>query len=187
MAFTTIAKSILHDAEILDAFIRDNNLPEPSFDANGPLRTPWSSSKVVEAHSNLLANTHKLHRLTEGPASAWMGGLNGAGGDLLTNTAIVHFDIASHVPLDGTAKFADVAPKCGMALRDFKMIVRYAMTNFIFCEPEVEVIAHTASSKALVQNKLLQSMSKMGCDEIVPALGKVRNLGCNYLDGIVTM
>jgi hypothetical protein len=186
MAFTSIAKDILRDAEILDAFIRDNNLPEPSLDASGPLRTPWSGPQVVEAQSNLLASTHRLHHLTEGPASAWMGGLNGPGGDLLTNTAIVHFDIASYVPLDGTASFADVAAKCGMALRDFKMIVRYAMTNFIFCEPEVEVIAHTASSKALVQNKLLASMSKMGCDEIVPALGKVMTVEHGHVEQTMT-
>jgi len=135
MAFTSIAKDILRDAELLDEYVRANNLPPPSFDADGPGRTVYNNKEATTAHASLLANTHRLHLLAEGPAARWMGTLVGGPGDAMTAAAVYHFKIVDHVPLNSQASFEDVAAKCGLALRDFKMIVRYAMTNFIFCEP----------------------------------------------------
>ena len=157
MAFTDIAKSILRDAEALDEYIRANNLPTPSFDANDPARTVYTTKEASAAHASLLANTHRLHRLAEGPAAMWMGTLNGPAGDALTTAAVYHFKIVDHVPIGAHAPFEDVAAKCGLALRDFKTIVRYAMTNFIFCEPQPGLIAHTAASRLLAENKLINN------------------------------
>ena len=91
----------------------------------------------------------------------------------MTSAAVCHFGIAHHVPLEGEASFEDVAKKSGMALRDFKCVVRYAMTNYIFCEPRPGFIKHTASSKVLVENKLIRSLAGIGSDELLPALDKV--------------
>lgn len=98
--------------------------------------------------------------------------MNGAYGDAMTGTAIYHFEIANHVPIDGEISFEETAQKVGMALRDFKMIVRYAMTNFIFCEPRPGYIAHTAASRVLKENCLISSLMGMGSDELFPALSK---------------
>ncbi len=173
MAFTSIAKSILRDAELLDEYVRANNLPSPSFDVDGPARTVYNTSEATSAHASLLANTHKLHLLAEGPAARWTGTLVGGSGDALTAAAVFHFKIVDHVPLNSEASFADVAAKCGLALRDFKMIVRYAMTNFIFCEPRPGFIAHTASSRLLAENKLIRALMAMGAGDVFPATSKV--------------
>ncbi|KAJ9606756.1 hypothetical protein H2200_008765 [Cladophialophora chaetospira] len=165
MAFKSIAKSILHDAELLDEYIRANNLPQPSFDVDGPPRTVYTG-ETATAHASLLANTHRLHLLAEGPAGRWLPSLAGATGDAVTTAAVQHFKIADHVPLDSQASFEDVAEKCGLALRDFKIIVRYAMTNFIFCEPQPGFIAHTAASKLLAENRLIRASAAMRTDDI---------------------
>ena len=172
MAFTSIAKSILHDAELLDEYIRANNLPRPSFSADAPTRTVFTG-EATTAHASLLANTHRLHLLAEGPAMFWVPSLVGARGDSITNAAVYHFKIADHVPLNSRASFEDVAEKCGLALRDFKMVVRYAMTNFIFCEPNPGFIAHTAASRLLVDNKLIRASMAMSTDDIFPSIFKV--------------
>jgi hypothetical protein len=172
MSFTELAQTILHDAATLDEYIRTNNLPPPSFDANGPTRTPLTTKESINAHASLLANTHKLHHLAQGPAAAWTGTMNGAAGDAMTAAAIYHFDIANHVPIDGEASFEETAQKAGMALRDFKIVVRYAMTNFIFCEPRPGHIAHTAASRVLKENRLISSLMGMGADEVFPGLVK---------------
>ena len=173
MAFTSLAKSILRDAEVLDEYIRTNNLPQPSFDVDAPVRTVYSNQETIFSHASLVANTHKLHRLVEGPAATWTGSINGPLGDIMTNASIFRFNIVDHVPIGSEASFEDVAAKCGLALRDFKMIVRYAMTNFIFCEPRPGFIAHTAASRALKENKLLRALTGFGVNELVPALSKV--------------
>lgn len=172
MSFTELARTILHNAATLDEHIRTNHLPLPSFDINGPVRTSFTTEESVNAHASLLANTHKLHHLAQGPAAVWMGSMNGAAGDTMTTAAIHRFHIVDHVSIDGETSFEDAAQKAGMALRDFKTVVRYAMTNFIFCEPRPGYIAHTAASKLLKENRLISSLTGMGTDELFPGLVK---------------
>jgi hypothetical protein len=173
MAFTTLAKSILADAEVLDKYISANKLPQPSFDVNGPTRTVFANKEVNAAHCSLLTNTHKLRHLAEGPSAPWMGTMNGAVGDAMTTALVFRFNIVDHVPVGSEIPFEEVASKCGLALRDFKIIVRYAMTNFIFCEPKEGFIAHTAASRVLVENKLIRALGAMGALELFPATTKV--------------
>lgn len=174
MSFTALAQQILRDAETLDKYIQANNLPKPSFDIDGPVRIPYASVEAVNAQNSLLATTHKLFHLTQGPVAQWFNNINGAAGDAMTTAAVYHFNLVDYVPTNGEAvPFEEVAQKAGMALRDFKMVARYAMTNFIFCEPRVGYIAHTSVSKALAENKLLRALMGMGANEIVPGLSKV--------------
>jgi hypothetical protein len=173
MAFTNIAKEILREAEVLDEYIRANNLPQPSFDFDGPARTVYTSREAIGCHASLLANTHRLHHLAQGPTNAWTGTLNGPIGDIMTTAAVYQFNIVDHVPIGSEASFEEVAAKCGLALRDFKMVVRYAMTNFIFCEPRPGFITHTAASRVLAENKLLRALMGMGVNELFPAAVKV--------------
>lgn len=172
MSFTEVAQTILRDATTLDEYIRAGNLPQPSFNVNGPARTPFTTKESIHAHASLLANLHKLNHLAQGPAAAWTGTMLGASGDAMTATAIYHFKIANYVPIDGEIPFEQAAQKSGMALRDFKMVVRYAMTNFIFCEPQPGYIAHTAASRVLKENRLISSLTGMAADELFPGVAK---------------
>jgi len=179
MSFTELAQTILRDAKILDEFIAANDLPRPSLDVSGPAMTQFTTKESLHAHAAVLANTHKLFYLAQGPAAPWMGTLNGPLGDAMTTAAVYHFGIADHVPLEGEASFEDIAEKSGLALRDFKSVVRYAMTNYIFCEPRPGFIKHTASSKVLAGNKLIKSLAGVGCHEQLPALDKVFHCGAD--------
>lgn len=176
MAFTQIAQQILRDAEALDAHILSNNLPKPSFSADGPARISFSTKEANASYASLLSNTHRLHHLASGPTAIWSGTMNGPAGDVMTTAAVYHFKIVDYVPLNATNEgvpFEQVAEKCGLALRDFQILVRYTMTNFIFCEPKPGYIAHTAASRVLKENRLIRSLMGMGGDEIFPALVKV--------------
>ena len=170
MSFTELAQSILQDAKILDQYVSSHKLPPPSFDVDGPARTIWTTKEAINAHAALLATTHKLSLLAQGPTTPWMGTMNSPYGDSMTTASIYHFKIADHVPVNGEASFEEVAQKAGLALRDFKMMVRFAMTNFIFHEPRPGFIAHTASSRVLKENRLIASLMGMGTDELLPAL-----------------
>jgi hypothetical protein len=172
MSFTELAQTILHDAATLDEYVHANNLPAPSFDVNAPARTPFTTKESINAHAALLANTHKLHHLAHGPAATWMGTMNGGAGDVMTAAAIYHFKIADYVPVNEDASFEEVAQKAGMAPGDFKMVIRYAMTNFIFHEPRPGFIAHTAASRVLKENRLISSLMGMFTNEVFPALVK---------------
>jgi hypothetical protein len=170
MAFTALAKSILRDAEIVDKYIEDHGLPKPSIESSGPPFLRIQDSQVAAAHADLLANVHLTEHLALGPATAWTGTMNGPAGDLVTNAAIYQFRIADFVPVEGDVPFEQVAKEAGMDLRDFKIVVRYAMTNYIFQETRPNYIAHTAASRALKDNKLMRALMGMGRYELFPAL-----------------
>lgn len=172
MLFTELAQSILHDAKTLDEYIGTKTLPIPSFDQNAPAGTAFITKESVNAHASLLANTHKLHHLVQGPAATWMGTMNSGAGNVMTAAAIYFFKLADYVPLNGEASFQEDTQKAGMALRDFQMVVCYAMTNFIFHEPRPGFIAHTVASKVLKENRLTVSLMGMFTDEALLALIK---------------
>ena len=129
MSFTELAERILQDAKVLDDFVAANSLPKPSLDADGPAMTRFTTKESIHAHASIFATTHKLFTLAQGPAAPWMGTMNGPLGDAMTTAAVYRFGIADHVPLQGEASFEEVAQKSGLVLRDFKNVVRYAMTN----------------------------------------------------------
>ncbi|KAG6354068.1 hypothetical protein INS49_005039 [Diaporthe citri] len=62
---------------------------------------------------------------------------------------IAEFDIASLVPIDGSATFAELSEATGLDEDRLTRILRYAMTNFIFREQPPGQVRHTALSAHL--------------------------------------
>ena len=74
MAFTSIAKSILLDAELLDEYVRANNLPSPSFDVDGPARTVYNTSEAAAAHASHLISSIEAYRAAARTLRVLLGG-----------------------------------------------------------------------------------------------------------------
>ncbi|ETN40962.1 uncharacterized protein HMPREF1541_05242 [Cyphellophora europaea CBS 101466] len=182
MSLTELAKIILRNAEVLDEHIRAHSLPVPSTASRGhsPMIQFGTQASTAAAQASMLGAIHKLNHLVQGPAAPWLGTMNGAAGDAMTTAAVIHFDIVDHVPVDEEAAFEAVARKCGMDLRDFKLISRYAMTNFIFREPRPNYIAHTAASLCLRENRVVRALAAMSKDELYPTLASEIDAMANY-------
>ncbi|KAF6229075.1 hypothetical protein HO133_007189 [Letharia lupina] len=82
--------------------------------------------------------------------------------------AIVHFDIASSVPRSGRATFGQISSSCGLTESDTRQLLRHAMTNYIFQEPEKGYVSHTASSVALVDVPMMGRYVEMVSSELWP-------------------
>ena len=65
-----LARGILKDAEVLDAYFRTNDLQQPSFDINGPGRVKIEDFEVKSAHQRLITSSRELHHLALGPAES---------------------------------------------------------------------------------------------------------------------
>ncbi|KPI42545.1 Sterigmatocystin 8-O-methyltransferase [Cyphellophora attinorum] len=178
MAFTALAHKILTAAQTLDTFIETNNLPTPTTGPkpNLPPAQRFNTPQTSTALATLLHSTHLLSHLATGPAHAFLGNATGPLSDALTNSLIVEFDIASHVPLPEDAPegfpMEKVARACGLLLEDFQLVVRYAMTNFVFTETKPGWIGHTAASRVLRENKVVKSLAVMGAKELWTGSGK---------------
>jgi hypothetical protein len=78
MALSALAAEISKHAAILDEYIASNDLPAPSFSADGPLDFPIPSTASPELRASrtaLLEATNSLFDLTTGPTTAigWAG------------------------------------------------------------------------------------------------------------------
>lgn len=65
---------------------------------------------------------------------------------------IVHFEIATHVPVDRAISYADLAEAARVPERQLRQIVRYATTVRVFEESSPGMVSHTAVSRVLVDN-----------------------------------
>ena len=68
---------------------------------------------------------------------------------------IHHNNIAQKVPLDGRMTFEQIAEACELDKDDSRRMLRLAMTDNLFREPERGIVAHSATSQILAVNPLL--------------------------------
>jgi hypothetical protein len=66
---------------------------------------------------------------------------------------ISNFKIPSLVPLSSSISYTSLSEKSGLPIVPLKQLLRHAITNRIFCEPTPSHIAHTSSSRLLVENE----------------------------------
>lgn len=69
-----LATTISTNTEIVNAYLSEHELAQPSFDADGPLNIaiPDHENVVKKAQAKVVSATLELHNLMKGPASALM-------------------------------------------------------------------------------------------------------------------
>jgi hypothetical protein len=77
MSFASIselADSIKANANILEEYLKTNNLPPPSFDVNGPtnITIPTNELKVLKARGAVVSAAQELRNLVLGPTAVLM-------------------------------------------------------------------------------------------------------------------
>lgn len=70
-----LSKRISDNTAIVDDYLNANNLPQPSFAADGPpaLQIPPSETRVLAAQDAVVADSQRLHNLMKGPTEMLMG------------------------------------------------------------------------------------------------------------------
>jgi hypothetical protein len=75
-SLTKLAESILANSKVIESFLFTNNLPQPSFDANGPKNFPVGveHTEIYNARNALVDATKELRDLVIGPRDTlnWM-------------------------------------------------------------------------------------------------------------------
>ncbi|KAK0617718.1 hypothetical protein B0T14DRAFT_498681 [Immersiella caudata] len=174
---TALAKEISGKTAIITDFLTSKGLEAASYDANGLAEFPYSpkDEAVFQARLNLAAATKELYDITVGPKQ----GLRDLAWDCTNNLslhAIWDFDIAREVPLEGTISYEDLTAKVEanndlpIGVLNLRRLLRHAMTNRIFCEPVRNHVAHTRSSRLLVEDEPLKSWAGFISNDVWPAV-----------------
>jgi len=70
----------------------------------------------------------------------------------LSLQAVYEFKVAEAVPLSGSISYQDLADKVNVPMLNLRRLIRHAMTNHIFHEPEKGFVAHTRTSRLLLED-----------------------------------
>ena len=86
---------------------------------------------------------------------------------------MTHFDIFHLIPLAGSITYSELAASAKVSTKQLKTVARMAMTNNLFCEPEPNTIAHSATSALLVTNQSFYDWATFMCEASVPMASKL--------------
>lgn len=104
--------------------------------------------------------------------------------DPLSVQAIWAFRVPEAVPLTGQISYEDLTEKShslsGVPVPVFNMrrIVRHAITNRFFCEPELGFVAHNRASRLLLEDENMHAWVGLFCNDLWP--GFVNTIEAQY-------
>ncbi|MCJ1261773.1 hypothetical protein MMC22_001641 [Lobaria immixta] len=156
-----------------------NNLPLPSFDIDAPNRSLIvpEAEEIQAARLAVIDATLKLHNLMLGPRDFLQSFTHN---ELLSMQAISRLNIASTFPTDEESSFAQISTVCGLNEVDLRRILRHAMTKHIFKEPRKGVVAHTAASRLLAEDKQILDWVATSTNELWQAASQTVNAMIKY-------
>ncbi|ORY09830.1 S-adenosyl-L-methionine-dependent methyltransferase [Clohesyomyces aquaticus] len=128
-------------------YIRENNLPDPSFDASYPpvfdlpLDVDVARKAALEALDELRSHLlGPLGTISESVTSRT---------SLVSLHAITHFNMANVVPVGSTCTIPEIAEKCNIHPNDAETIIRHGLTYRLFKQQPDGSIAHSAATRAI--------------------------------------
>ncbi|KAK0640600.1 O-methyltransferase-domain-containing protein [Cercophora newfieldiana] len=178
---TTLAKEISENTAIITDYLTSKGLEAASFDVNGLAEFPIPREDEVpfKARLDLAAATKELYDISVGPQQA-LRDLAWDCADSLSLHAVWDFDIARAVPLEGTISYEELTAKVEalnnglpIGVLNLRRLVRHAMTNRIFCEPVKNHVAHTRTSRLLLEDEPLKNWAGFMSQDIWPAVANV--------------
>ncbi|TVY82611.1 O-methyltransferase gsfB [Lachnellula suecica] len=151
----------------IDNYLQTNKLPTPSFqvDAYPDLQLPPNLQK---SRDDILIATTELRELVSGPLMHLTRLTSPTVNVLVSLQAIHRYKIASSFALDEEVSFAVVAERCNINEEDARQLIRVAVANHIFHEPRKGIVTHSAISKLIAQNPLLNQWIGLSCEDMMP-------------------
>ncbi|KAK3702482.1 hypothetical protein LTR37_014844 [Vermiconidia calcicola] len=141
---TTPAANITDGVNVLNTYLAENDLPHPSFDANGPADLQLSS-EVEDTVLSVLNSTLELCDLLRGPKESMLEWFFWR--PWVVYDVIRRFSIAAKIPVDGEASYADLAVAPGINEDALTRILRYGLDS----SSAIKLLAEDALLNDMVQ------------------------------------
>lgn len=171
---TQLAEDISRNTSVIVEHLKSNNLPQPSFDVDGPSHPiPNTDERLSEARHALIEASKALHALAVGPAETtrlfYFNEIYLVG----AVQVLCHFNVPQHVPLQGTISMVELAAKSGLNEGLLARFLRMAATSYYFTEPRPGCVAHTAWSKTLATDEKMRACVWFRHTEMMSSVAKL--------------
>ena len=147
-SLTTLAEEALEHAKKLDAYLESQGMPFTSFKQDSLASLP---SNLLHHRQGLINTAQTLKQLAQGPSDL-LDEMVWSCNDEISLGTIYDYQLAKHVPLEGSISFADIAKVSGLPEDLVERFLRHAMVSHIFTEDPPGQVLHTASSRLLATN-----------------------------------
>ncbi|OCL08124.1 S-adenosyl-L-methionine-dependent methyltransferase [Glonium stellatum] len=153
---TDLASLIASNTAKYNDYLLKNDLPPPSLDLlppEAPLRLP---DDISTARELAIEASHELHELLCGPIGLIMNAAPRS--TRIMSLHFVHtYKVGYNLGWGEKTTFAQIAKDCNLDEEDTRRMLRLAMTDYLFTEPENGVVMHSAASYELARNPLLSA------------------------------
>ncbi|KAK7951743.1 O-methyltransferase [Apiospora aurea] len=174
--------SSIERMELLTDFLASKGPDAPSLSVDELADLPVSpnGNEPFEARAELTKATRELHDIVLGPRES-LRVLAWGSTDQLSLQAVWEFKIAEAVPMNGSITFdelsANIKECTGKTILPFQLLIllRHAMTNQVFCEPQKGTVAHTQLSRLLATNPKSNAWVGFLTGDLFPAFANVVN------------
>ncbi|KAK4167646.1 O-methyltransferase-domain-containing protein [Cladorrhinum sp. PSN259] len=172
---TRLAEEISQNTKIITDHLKSHNLPQPSFDADGPSHPiPETDEGLSAARNALIEATRALNALAVGPGETTR--LLGFPDTFVLGAlqVLCHFQVPQNVPLDGEISFSELSRKTGLTETLLSRFLRTVATSYYFVEPRPGFVAHTAWSNVLATDEKMRQCIWFRYTELLPTVAKRR-------------
>ena len=191
-----LADIISTKSKYVEQYFIDRGLPTPSTKIDAPSEVVIEDKSTVAARGAVIEAMQEMRCLMLGPSLTLMSvqvrisilrclllheieilklilqNMNQSE-DILCLQAIYRYDIYMSFDINEEISYEMLSARCGLNVVDLRRILRYAMTNYIFQEPRVGIVAHTALSQTLAQNSRVRDFVGVMCEERFLASARV--------------
>ncbi|KAL9005491.1 MAG: hypothetical protein Q9188_001728 [Gyalolechia gomerana] len=147
-----LASRILSNVDRVDTYLETNNLPQPSFGAEGPAELCIKSKSVEACRIATIEDAIEMQDLLLGPKML----------------------LRPIVPMKGEVSYNKLAQLCGIYEPDLRRILRFAMCyHRTFREPRKGFVAHNATSRVIVEKDGVRDALGVMFDESYQSFARV--------------
>ncbi|KAI1171108.1 O-methyltransferase-domain-containing protein [Nemania sp. FL0916] len=171
-----LSNVISQQTEKITKYLASKGFEPPSFDVDGLAEYPISpgDTEAFEARNELIAATKELYALAHGPKDH-IRNLCWDALDPLSLQGVWTFKVAEAVPLTGTISYEELVKKCHqlsgyyVPFWNLRRLIRHAITNRFFVEPELGFVAHNRASRLLLEDQAIIAWVGLFCNDMWPA------------------
>ncbi|KAI1302030.1 putative O-methyltransferase [Xylaria venustula] len=160
-----LASTVAAYTQKIDDYLTQKSLPQPSFNADGPIDLGLPAD-LQQLRGALLDATQELNDLLQGPRDLLF---NHHHSQLLYLKLISRFDIAKKVPINGEITYKDLAASVNVEEGALSRILRLGIAHRIFREPRPGVIAHSAASRQIADDPAMADWVSSCVEDMWPS------------------
>ncbi|OTB08661.1 hypothetical protein M426DRAFT_316674 [Hypoxylon sp. CI-4A] len=158
----SLAAKITELSETFTRYLRDNNVPEPTFAADSPTSYTNLSPEIFMTRQLLTDALSDMWYLTQGPSESIFNYVHNALPDAAALNVLNYFDFWAAVPLDGSASISEIAQRISLPEDVVRRVLVHAVALRIFEETDpgrsASRIRHNSRSAALARSSGLRAL-----------------------------